>query len=610
MSSFAKIYNFKFSDSHPPGYPRMPIPKISYAPSTGLPLPTPLITWPPESTYDFHCLIDLSNRVLESGLPNYLGLREPVMSNINIFFLRSSLQNYYDYQICDLLEFGFPLGFSSNLPPVSNSRNHSGAFHYPNSVDEYIVTELDFGATMGPFKHDPFDFPWPCAYSPLNTVPKKNSSKRRIIVDLSWPIGAGVNFFIPKDSYLGDPVKFSFPTVDDFCSLIRTKGKGCLLYKLDLSRAYRQLPICPGDIPLMGFSWRGDLYFDRVLAFGLRSAALCCQRVSNVFRYLMELRSFDLLNYMDDFAGAEVGDKAYMAFHYLRFLFKASGIDESFEKAFPPNTNVEFLGILFDSLALTMSITNDRLLDIKSLLSTWLSLETTNLRDLQSLIGKLQFVAKCVRPGRLFLSRILKFLSAFENLNVTLPIPIDVKKDIAWWFNFIDAYNGVSVLPFNEWSQPDSVLATDACLVGGGGVFNNNYFHFVFSEAVLIEAKHINSLELLTITVALKLFGEPLSGFKLQLFCDNSSSVSCINSGRTKDPFMQKCLRELVFLSSKYNVSLFAIHLPGVENRLPDLLSRWAVSPVFKARFLALTAGLNFVETPCPSDLVNFTCNW
>jgi hypothetical protein len=42
---------------------------------------------------------------------------------------------------------------------------------------------------------------------------------------------------------------------------------------LDLRRAYRQLVIDPGDIHLMGYKWKGHIYFDRVLTMGLRSAA-------------------------------------------------------------------------------------------------------------------------------------------------------------------------------------------------------------------------------------------------------------------------------------------------------------------------------------------------
>ena len=554
--------------------------------------------------------MDLADRVLQSGRPNFLGLRVPVNSRINIHFLRIMLKDYSDYQICDLLEFGFPLGYFSDSPPISQSRNHSGAISFPHDVDEFISKEVSLGATIGPFNFDPFSFPWHCCYSPLNTVPKRDSNKRRIIVDLSWPIGFGVNAFIDKDSYLGDPFKLCFPSVDDFCDLIRSKGHGCLMYKLDLSRAYRQFPICPGDIPLMGYSWRAHLFFDIVLAFGLRSAALCCQRVTSIFPYLMALESFDCLNYMDDFPGVDIPERAFPSYHYLKFLLGASGLVYAVDKDFPPDTSVVYVGILFDSVSMSMFVTAERLNEILLLLSQWRNFSTVNLKQVQSLIGKLQFVAKCVKPGRLFISRILTFLSDFSCPGQVLPIPESVRLDLGWWSKFLREFNGVSIIPELEWSIPDVCFATDACLVGAGGVCGSAFFHCNFPEHILAHARHINNLEILAICVGLKLFGHLLQGKKCQIFCDNMSSVLAVNSGKCKDSFMQCCLRELVFLSSLNSIQLFAIHIPGVENRLPDYLSRWDAAPGFRHKFFKATEGLGFTEIPCYPSIFEFSHSW
>ena len=70
-------------------------------------------------------------------------------------------------------------------------------------------------------------------------------------------------------------------------------------------------------------------------------------------------------------------------------------------------------------------------------------------------------------------------------------------------------YNGVSMLSVEEWSQPDKVLASDACLVaiGAGGWFNGSYFHCKFSTFIQSQSLHINALELLTILVCIKVVG-------------------------------------------------------------------------------------------------------
>ena len=102
--------------------------------------------------------------------------------------------------------------------------------------------------------------------SPLNSVPKKDSDERRVILDLSFSeTGDSVNSHILKDSYLGSPVKVSYPSVDDLVELIRLKGSGCCCFKRDLRRAYRQVPCCPGDWHLVGFSWNNHIFFNRII---------------------------------------------------------------------------------------------------------------------------------------------------------------------------------------------------------------------------------------------------------------------------------------------------------------------------------------------------------
>jgi len=58
-----------------------------------------------------------------------------------------------------------------------------------------------------------------------------------------------------------------------------------------------------------------------------------------------------------------------------------------------------------------------------------------------------------------------------------------------------------------QWTSPDEVFSTDACLAGCGGVCDGQYFHVVFPPFISAQTLDISSLELLTIVVALKLWG-------------------------------------------------------------------------------------------------------
>lgn len=368
--------------------------------------------WPPSSQLELGQFLLLTEKVFDSGVPNYLGLRLPVLSNFNFEFLRSRLIDYHDYAFCDLLEFGCPIGYNSHFPPETDLRNHMGAQQFSEHVDKFVLKEVSLGATLGPFLSPPFNIAWPCAFSPLNTVPKRDSADRRVIMDLSWPIGFGVNSHIDPSSYLGHPVDLTFPTVDNFCNLVRAKGPGCLMFKCDLSRAYRQIPIDPADVPLLGFIWRSLLFFDRVLAFGLRSAASLCQRLSNAITFLVAKYGYEIINYIDDFGGAEVAEKASDAFYTVQFVLKSAGLAESAEKAVAPTTYMIFLGILFNTVDMTMSIDPNRLKEIKLLVKLWLKKSCASLNEVQVLLGKLQFVCKCLRS--------IALLMPFKTINKEL----------------------------------------------------------------------------------------------------------------------------------------------------------------------------------------------
>ena len=86
--------------------------------------------------------------------------------------------------------------------------------------------------------------------------------------------------------------------------IINDKGPGCIVFKKDLKRAYRQLPLDPEDLHLVGFQWNGKLFSDRVLPMGLRSQI--CQRVATAVSYLYYKLGYMAVHYLDDFRGAEL----------------------------------------------------------------------------------------------------------------------------------------------------------------------------------------------------------------------------------------------------------------------------------------------------------------
>ena len=189
-------------------------------------------------------IIQAHNLVRQSGVPNFLKCHIPVETKLNVNIWRSYLKDYWDQQLPDLLQFGFSLDFHRGSIITSSYANHTSADQFKTHVDAYINEELSHGAIYGPY-HEP---PFPVHISPLMTREKQNSAVRRTIVDLSWPQGASVNDFVHKCKYLDTYFTLQYPSVDDITNKLKDLGPGALLYKVDISRAFRQLRIDPGDI--------------------------------------------------------------------------------------------------------------------------------------------------------------------------------------------------------------------------------------------------------------------------------------------------------------------------------------------------------------------------
>jgi len=526
----------------------------------------------------------MHEKIRNSGLHNYLGEKLTLnFKGMDYRRFEERLTNYHDLQICKFIQFGWPIGHCGLETKCNAKRNHGGARQFPDQVQGYIESQINLGRIIGPFTKNPFNCP--IALSPLNSLPKKGTTDRRVITDLSFPEGYSVNAGIDKDSYLGVDIKTKYPTVDHIVALIVKKGQGCELFKRDMRKAFRQIRVDPGDIHLLSFRWKGAIYSDTVLAMGLRSAAYICQRLTNSVSYMCVQDGFDIINYLDDFCGVERPDKANVAFRYLSNLLLTLGIEEAQNKAESPSTRQAFLGIYFDTVKFTMEVTPERLIEINALTSEWLDKEFATVKEVQSIIGKLNFVAKCVKPARVFISRMLNFLREMNKKGQTR-ISVDFHNDILWWFRYLPKFNGISLISTETWSKPDEIIASDACLVGCGAICGKEYFHKEFPSRTLKKGLHINALELLALIVAISVWSAKLKGLKVTVLCDNSATVWVINTGKTRDKTMQALLRELCFVCATNNFEIFARHIPGVENRVPDMLSRWSISRELRNQFV------------------------
>ena len=171
-----------------------------------------------------------------------------------------------------------------------------------------------------------------------------------------------------------------------------------------------------------------------------------------------------------------------------------------------------FLGILMNSKTCTLEIDPSKLQELKDILGRWQGKKMATLKEIQQLIGKLNFATTMVQAGRLFYSRILEFFRSMPSKGKRR-ISAEVIKDINWWINFMVEFDGKTMMLPSSFTRPDTVWSLDSCLTGCGGWSEGEYFHFQFPKWITSQRDvHINELECFALTLCLKLWGSKIGG--------------------------------------------------------------------------------------------------
>ena len=550
--------------------------------------------------------VELVNQVRAGGGPNVYNARIPVESKWNLQLMNQLAESTSDREVVQMLTFGWPFNHDNRRTTIT-LENHRTAINFPEHMQKYLVKELKNDRLCGPFITPPWS--GTVAVSPMSTRPKRGSNKRRIIVDLSWPQdGAAVNDGISKDTYLGQPMKLVYPTIDRLCRRVVKLGKKCLGYKRDMDMAFKRIPVDPFDWPLLGITWGGLIYFDKTAVMGCRSAPYACQRTTSFIRHVMENMKYFLANYVDDFMGLEEESRAWTAFETLGNLMRDIGAVEATDKAVSPSYIVEFLGVLFNLLELTISVTPDRMQELLNELAERREKRMFRSKELESLIGKLQYVSNCVRPGRVMLMRLRNGLK--NSKQGWQCMSRDIQMDVKWWQRFLPLYDNVSLMWLEQEPQVGYLISTDACMTGIGGFSQGEYFHAKIPQRLQQQQQYkIHHFEMWAIIVAVKLWREKIKGKKFRVQSDNQAVVEVIRDGNARDRILQQQLRLLMFEAATGRYELVPYYIMGKRNIIPDLLSRIHLSEKIKAKFQEYKQ-LDWKEMEVQEEMFNLHCSW
>ena len=272
-----------------------------------------------------------------------------------------------DYLLTGIRE-GFRIGFSSDQPLRSASRNMQSALENPEPVEAYIQNELTEGRIAGPFS---LEAARGTHISRFGVIPKRHQPKKwRLILDLSHPTGESVNDGVAKELST-----LQYASVDDAARIISHMGPGTLLAKIDITHAYRNVPVHPDDRHLLGMQWGGRVYVDMALPFGLRSAPKIFTAISDALEWILTQHGMsNCLHYLDDFLtmGAAGSSECEDNLALLLRLCKLLGIPVAAHKVEGPIAVITFLGIELDTNQMIMRLPDEKLQRLKTRILEWL----------------------------------------------------------------------------------------------------------------------------------------------------------------------------------------------------------------------------------------------
>ena len=154
-------------------------------------------------------------------------------------------------------------------------------------------------------------------------------------------------------------------------------------------------------------------------------------------------------------------------FNLLHSLFKFLGLLMNPHKIEPPTTKLTCMDIHFN---IAKGVEQYKCTEILDVCRLCLTKHRITRKQLQSLLGKLLYLHRCMRRARTFVNR---FLNRLRQYHVAIPVCDNIRSDLLWFMRFMERFNGRTI--FNHRKEHINVHI-DASLTGMGAIWDGNIY--------------------------------------------------------------------------------------------------------------------------------------
>jgi hypothetical protein len=446
--------------------------------------------------------------------------------------------------------------------------------------------------------------------SPIGLVPKKEPGEYRLIHHLSYPPGDSVNDNIDPSLCSVQYTKF-----DNAVKMIQNLGKGALLGKTDIRSAFRLIPLTDSDYPLVGFMHEGLYFYDKMLPFGCSISCAIFEKFASGLQWITRknCKNGELDHYLDDFIFGGNANSEHCLEIMISFLntCRKLGVPVADEKTVWPTPVIVFLGLEVDSLLMQVRIPEEKIKQLTCIIQNVLAhRQSVKLREMQSLLGSLNFICRAIAPGRPFCRRLIDSTCGISKPYHHIRIKPGMREDLKMWLSFLADFNGISMFNDRFWSfSTDLCLYTDSSAAQGhgfGAIFGSQWAMGTWPQSWhdMGLTDDITILEYFPILVAVHIWGKHLVNKQVLFKSDNQAVVNIINSQTSKSEKVMVLVRAFTLQCLRCNIVFRAEHVPGTSNLIADSLSRLQMD-----KFRKLAPNANQYPTPVPDQLLNIFSN-
>nr|XP_045592346.1 uncharacterized protein LOC123754181 [Procambarus clarkii] len=497
---------------------------------------------------------------------------------------------------------GFLLGHEGARTPLS-SRNPPATTALPHIVGPMLNKELSLGRIAGPFEVPPFEI-FKC--SPIALREKSTPGKYRLLHNLSYPYTSeSVNANIPRET-----TTVTYQSINDAVALVVRRSPGAYLAKCDIAEAFWIVPVNPSDYHLLGFAYGGQYYYEKMLSMGAAPSCRIFETFSDALQWILaeKFGVRDVVKVLDDFLFVSSTYNACLrSLRVFTALCEHLGVPLAPHKTEGPRPCLTFLGLEIDAERMETRLPDDKRTKYMAAVEDALRAESLPLRDLQGIIGKLQFATSVIPGGRAFLRRLHPLTLGVQHPSRLCLLDAEAKLDLRAWHTFLGAFNGITVFPPDGgWGSATALtMCADASSKGYGLTLGATWFRGTWPMDW--SRLNIARLELYPFYMGISIFATVLANKRLVCRSDNAAVVNVQQSLSARCPLLMQLVRPLAILLLTHNITLLQSHLPGKLNGVCDALSR---SQVLPPSFLQ-DAGLTEKPTAIPQHLLpcNFTLN-